>query len=253
MCRPDDGWAADFFPRTSRGGVVTAASGSRCVVRNTGQTPHRGQAVGSCGPVPLEWRRPAHRVTDRSATATMTASSTYPSTGMKSGTRSTGSSRYPTRRAPRIRTPRAAPDRGPGGGSSARYPGAAATCPGGTCGTTSSAPLEDTVVRYRPDLRPPTEPAGPDALTSGTEIDCSTGTADTEAMAGRLTTRTRERHTAVHQLVPNGTTMSAISRKPSLDRKTVHRFARVHHFDELLTTGSPARPPRPRRPGRIRW
>ena len=63
--------------------------------------------------------------------------------------------------------------------------------------------VKDTVVRHCADLRPPTESAGSGASTSGTEIDRSTGTANTEAMAERLMTRTRERHTAAQHLVSN--------------------------------------------------
>lgn len=99
--------------------------------------------------------------------------------------------------------------------------------------------VEDTVVRHRADLRPPTEPVDPGEVvtdTTANEIDCGTSTTNAEWPDGRLITRTRERHAAVQQLVSNGMTISAISRKLSLDRKTVRRFARAHDVDELLTT-----------------
>ena len=99
--------------------------------------------------------------------------------------------------------------------------------------------VEDTVVRHRADLRPPTEPVDPGEVvtdTTANEIDCGTSTTNAEWPDGRLITRTRERHATVQQLVSNGMTISAISRKRSLDRKTVRRFARAHDVDELLTT-----------------
>lgn len=108
--------------------------------------------------------------------------------------------------------------------------------------------VEDTVVRHRADLRPPTDPVDPgdpgEVVTDTTahEIDCGTSTTNTEWPDGRLATRTRERHAAVQQLVSNGMTISAISRKLSLDRKTVRRFARAHDVDELLTTTRTAGP-----------
>ncbi|USI93070.1 transposase (plasmid) [Rhodococcus pyridinivorans] len=57
-----------------------------------------------------------------------------------------------------------------------------------------------------------------------------------------MATRTRERHAAVQQLLSNGLTISAISKKLSLDRKTVRRFAHAHEIDELLTTTRTAGP-----------
>nr|WP_238586282.1 hypothetical protein [Rhodococcus rhodochrous] len=105
--------------------------------------------------------------------------------------------------------------------------------------------VEDTVVRHRCDLRAPVEPVDPSEVatdSTGSEIDCGTSTTGTEMPDGRLAARTRERHAAVQQLVSNGMTISAISRKLSLDRKTVRRFARAHDVDELLTTTRMAGP-----------
>ena len=50
----------------------------------------------------------------------------------------------------------------------------------------------------------------------------------------RLVTRTRERYTAVRQLLDDGSTLEDICRTLQLDRSTVRRFARASSIDELL-------------------
>jgi transposase len=50
----------------------------------------------------------------------------------------------------------------------------------------------------------------------------------------RLVTRTRERYTAVQQLLNDGSTLEDICRTLQLDRSTVRRFARATSIDELL-------------------
>ncbi|MEV8099678.1 ISL3 family transposase [Streptomyces sp. TLI_235] len=50
----------------------------------------------------------------------------------------------------------------------------------------------------------------------------------------RLVTRTRERYTAVRQLLDDGSTLEEICRTLRLDRSTVRRFARAGSIDELL-------------------
>ncbi|MFI2207416.1 ISL3 family transposase [Streptomyces sp. NPDC020192] len=50
----------------------------------------------------------------------------------------------------------------------------------------------------------------------------------------RLVTRTRERYTAVRQLLEAGSTLENICRPLQLDRSTVRRFARATSIDELL-------------------
>ncbi|MFI1177297.1 hypothetical protein [Streptomyces melanogenes] len=52
--------------------------------------------------------------------------------------------------------------------------------------------------------------------------------------ARRLVTRTRERYTAVRQLLGDGSTLENIGRTLRLDRFTVRRFARATSIDELL-------------------
>ncbi|WP_016695686.1 ISL3 family transposase [Rhodococcus rhodochrous] len=101
--------------------------------------------------------------------------------------------------------------------------------------------VEDTVVRYRADLQPVQRSADPAGYTDTdhtpsrtTEPDgCNAGATVTD---GRLPTRTRERHTAVHELLAQGQSISAISRTLCLDRKTVRRFARAEHVEELMTS-----------------
>ncbi|MFD4956808.1 ISL3 family transposase [Streptomyces sp. NPDC058451] len=50
----------------------------------------------------------------------------------------------------------------------------------------------------------------------------------------RLVIRTRERYTAVRQLLDDGSTLEEICRTLQLDRSTVRRFARATSLDELL-------------------
>jgi transposase len=50
----------------------------------------------------------------------------------------------------------------------------------------------------------------------------------------RLVTRTRERYTAVQQLVADGHSLNGICQQLRLDRGTVRRFARAASLDELL-------------------
>ena len=50
----------------------------------------------------------------------------------------------------------------------------------------------------------------------------------------RLVTRTRERYTAVRQLLDGGSTLEEICRTLRLDRSTARRFARATSIDELL-------------------
>ncbi len=50
----------------------------------------------------------------------------------------------------------------------------------------------------------------------------------------RLVIRTRERYTAVQQLLDDGSTLEEICRTLRLDRSTVRRFARATSIDELL-------------------
>jgi transposase len=69
------------------------------------------------------------------------------------------------------------------------------------------------------------EPAGP-GIPGGPADGCGT--------EGRLVTRTRERHAAIHELLQAGESLRAVSRALSLSRPTVRRFARAASPDELL-------------------
>ncbi|MFD8724819.1 transposase [Streptomyces sp. NPDC059629] len=60
------------------------------------------------------------------------------------------------------------------------------------------------------------------------------GMLDVGGRERRLVTRTRERYTAVQQLLDNGSTLEDICRTLQLDRSTVRRFARATSIDELL-------------------
>lgn len=90
--------------------------------------------------------------------------------------------------------------------------------------------VEKTVIRHRADLRLPAadDGSGPTAV-----VDSPAREAESEQ---RLVVRTRERYTAVQQLVSKDVSLSAIGRKLSLDRRTVRRFARASEVEELLTT-----------------
>ena len=89
--------------------------------------------------------------------------------------------------------------------------------------------VEKTVIRHRKDLSAPAAP--PD----DTE-EISDGVAIAEVPDGRLVVRTRERHAAVHELHTQGMSISGIARQLNLDRRTVRRFVRATHIDELLAT-----------------
>ena len=93
--------------RVSRGGLVELPRAPRRAVRLIGcrpqsardhePAPTSARTPASPSGVPGQCRsiasRPAWRIANRSTIATMIASSAYPSTGMKSGTRSIGMSR----------------------------------------------------------------------------------------------------------------------------------------------------------------
>lgn len=93
--------------------------------------------------------------------------------------------------------------------------------------------VEKTVIRHRGDLRPPD-----DEDDSGTAEFDGYLSSSAETANGRLDSRTRERYSAVQQLVSQDMSLSAISRKLSLDRRTVRRFARAADVEEPLTTAA---------------
>lgn len=98
--------------------------------------------------------------------------------------------------------------------------------------------VEKTVALHRAALREPEpEPATADA-DSDTDSDASNGgqavIADIAPADNPLVIRTRERYAAVQDLLAGGETIAAICRQLSLTRKTVQRFARAEHVEELL-------------------
>lgn len=96
--------------------------------------------------------------------------------------------------------------------------------------------VEKTVAMHRAALREP-EPATADE-DNDTDGDASSGgqaaLADTAPAEKGLVTRTREGYAAVQELLAGGVTTSAICRQLSLTRKTVPRYARAGHVEELL-------------------
>ena len=89
--------------------------------------------------------------------------------------------------------------------------------------------VEKTVIRHRAELCLPSAVDG-----SGPTAVVDPPAPETESDQ-RLAVRIRERYFAVQQLVSQGTSLSAISRKLSLDCRTVRRFARAPEVEELLT------------------
>jgi transposase len=89
--------------------------------------------------------------------------------------------------------------------------------------------VDKTVVAERAALRP-----DPDAVAAQTVPVVPIAVAQTGPVEGRLATRTRERHAMVRSRIERGDSISAISRELGLDRKTVRRFARAGHGDQLL-------------------
>jgi transposase len=104
---------------------------------------------------------------------------------------------------------------------------------------------EKTVARHRACLKGPA-PGDREGPPGAAEQDAAAGAQDAAGPAlpdgpdgqcgaeGRLVTRTRERYTAVHELLQAGESLHAISRILSLSRPTVRRFARAASADELM-------------------
>jgi hypothetical protein len=90
---------------------------------------------------------------------------------------------------------------------------------------------EKTVIACRHDLAEP-EPE-PDTIEPEPEPTLAAPTVGPPE-ENRLVTRTRERYAAVHQLLGDAMSISAICRTLRLDRKTVQRFARATTIDDLL-------------------
>ena len=80
-----------------------------------------------------------------------------------------------------------------------------------------------------------TEPAGNAQSPGSADADAqSDGSLDVCGRERSLVVRTRERYTAVQQLLADGASLAVICRRLDLDRSTVRRFARATSLDELL-------------------
>lgn len=103
--------------------------------------------------------------------------------------------------------------------------------------------VEKTVISCRADLpEPAPQPAGLEPAGAGTGVPAETAgvTARQDPGAGRLATRTRERHAAIHDLLAQGKNYTQISETLGLTRHTVREFARAATADQVITGPSPA-------------
>jgi transposase len=102
--------------------------------------------------------------------------------------------------------------------------------------------VEKTVIAERAALHKPEpnelEPAANDVAAV---LDSRPAEPAVRPVEGRLATRTRQRWTAVHDLLAAGRSISAIARQLRLQRKTVRRFARAATVEELLDRARPRR------------
>ncbi|KWX02999.1 Mobile element protein [Carbonactinospora thermoautotrophica] len=169
--------------------------------------------------VDVEARRPVEVLADRSAESFTRWLGARPGVAVvcrdRAGCYAEGAARGPRQRS---RSPTAGicgatpakPSRGP----------SASTAP-------ASASRPDRAGQHRPTNRP------------GHPVDA----ASVPAPEGRVATRTRERHAAVHGLLADGHSLQAIARTLRLARGTARRFARADSPDELLTKDGTGRRP----------
>jgi transposase len=102
--------------------------------------------------------------------------------------------------------------------------------------------VEKTVVSCRADLpEPAPEPDDPEPAGPGGDVPAEpTGQADGQDTGhGRLATRSRERHAAIHDLLAQGRNYTQISEMLGLTRHTVRKFARAATADQVITGPSP--------------
>jgi transposase len=99
-----------------------------------------------------------------------------------------------------------------------------------------------TVISCRADLREPApEPGDPEPAGPGSDLRCDTTgpAAGQDAGNGRLATRSRERHAAIHDLLAQGRNYTQISEMLGLTRHTVRKFARAATAEQVITGPSP--------------
>ena len=84
------------------------------------------------------------------------------------------------------------------------------------------------------------------AIAPGREPPAATTTTPGPAWprSGRIAERTRQRHTAIHQRLADGQSLSVIAAELDLARNTVRRFARAVDPDELLVNDWSSQQPR---------
>jgi transposase len=102
--------------------------------------------------------------------------------------------------------------------------------------------VEKTVISCRADLcEPAPHPADPEPAGTGTGVPAETAgaTARQDPGAGRLATRARERHAAIHDLLAQGKNYTQISETLGLTRHTVRKFARATTAEQVITGPSP--------------
>lgn len=102
--------------------------------------------------------------------------------------------------------------------------------------------VEKTVISCRADLpEPAPQPADPEPAGAGTGGPAETAgaTVRQDPGAGRLATRARERHAAIHDLLAQGKNYTQISGTLGLTRHTVRKFARAATAEQVITGPSP--------------
>lgn len=88
--------------------------------------------------------------------------------------------------------------------------------------------VEKDVIAHRADLSEPTPEPAPQPPP------CPEPASTPEPAESRLAIRTRERYTAIHQLLAGGASRAEVSRQLDLDPHTVRRFADATTVDDLL-------------------
>ena len=102
--------------------------------------------------------------------------------------------------------------------------------------------VEKTVISCRADLREPVAgPGGPEPPGPGSDVPAETTgpAAGQDTGNGRLATRSRERHAAIHDLLARGRNYAQISEMLGLTRHTVRKFARAATAEQVITGPSP--------------
>jgi transposase len=109
--------------------------------------------------------------------------------------------------------------------------------------------VEKTVIACRADLREPApEPDVPPSAGPGSgapAAEAATPAPGPDRGEGRLAVRSRERHTAIHDLLAQGRNYTQICQMLGLTRHTVRKFARAADAGQVIVGPRPARPRAP--------